>query len=49
MVDTELLGFSYCEPLLLEAGSCGTGMVREPKGRGTSAVGKRYQATVVKT
>jgi hypothetical protein len=31
--------------LLLEAGSWGTGTVREPSSRGTSAVGSRYQAT----
>jgi hypothetical protein len=42
------MGFSLCERLLLEAGSCGTGTVREPRGRGTSAVGSRYQAIAVK-
>jgi hypothetical protein len=31
--------------LLLETGRRGTGMVREPTGKGTSAVGNRYQAT----
>jgi hypothetical protein len=39
------LGFSRCELLLLEAASWGTGTVREPRGRGTSTVGSRYQAT----
>jgi hypothetical protein len=36
---------SRCELLLLEAGSYGTGKVREPRGRGMSAVENRYQAT----
>jgi hypothetical protein len=40
-----LLRFSPCELLLLEAGSWGTGIVREPRGRGTSAVGSRYRAS----
>jgi hypothetical protein len=39
------LQFSRCEPLLLEAGSCVTGIVREPRVRRTSALGNRYQAT----
>jgi hypothetical protein len=38
-----LLQLSHCELLLLEAGSWGTGTVREPRVRGTSAVGSRYQ------
>jgi hypothetical protein len=33
------------ELLLLEADSSGTGTVWEPRGKGTSAVGSRYQAT----
>jgi hypothetical protein len=40
-----LLRFSPCEPVLLEAGSCGTRIVREPRLRGTSAIESRYQAT----
>jgi hypothetical protein len=40
-----LLRFSPCELLLLEAGSWGTRIVREPRVRGTSAVRSRYQAT----
>jgi hypothetical protein len=40
-----LLQDSRCEPLLSEAGTWGTGIVREPRVRGTSAVGSRYQAT----
>jgi hypothetical protein len=44
-----LLRFSCCEPLLLEASSCGTETVRRPRRRGTSTVGSRYQATAVKT
>jgi hypothetical protein len=36
--------FSRCELLLSEAGSCGTGIVREPKVRETSVIGSRYQA-----
>jgi hypothetical protein len=39
------LRFSSCELLLLEAGGWGTGIVREPQGKGTSAVGSRYQTT----
>jgi hypothetical protein len=41
----ELLRFSPCELLLLEAGSSGTGTVREPRVRGRSAVRSRYQST----
>jgi hypothetical protein len=41
----ELLQFSHCELLLLEADSWGTGLVREPRVRGTSVVGSRYQTT----
>jgi hypothetical protein len=40
-----LLRCSRYEPLLLEAGSCGTRIVREPRVRRTSAVGSRYRAT----
>jgi hypothetical protein len=40
-----LLQFSRCELLWLEADGWGTGIVREPRVRGTSAVGSRYQAT----
>jgi hypothetical protein len=39
-----LLQFSYCEPLLLEAGSWGTGIVWEPRVRGTSTVESHYWA-----
>jgi hypothetical protein len=39
------LQFSPCEPLLLEAGSWGTGIIRESRVSGTSAVGSRYQTT----
>jgi hypothetical protein len=39
------LQFSPCELLLLEAGSLGTGIVREPRVTGTSVVGSRHQAT----
>jgi hypothetical protein len=39
------LQFSPCELLLLETGSWGTGMIREPRVKQTSAVGRRYQAT----
>jgi hypothetical protein len=39
------LQLSLCELLLLEAVSRGTGIVREPRERGTSAVGSLYQAT----
>jgi hypothetical protein len=35
-----LLQFGRCELLLSEAGSWGTGAVREPRGSGTTAVGK---------
>jgi hypothetical protein len=38
------LQFRPSELLLLEAGSRGTGIVREPSVRGTSAVESRYQA-----
>jgi hypothetical protein len=41
-----LLRFSPCDLLLLEAGNCDTGTVREPRGRGTSpleAVTKQRQ------
>jgi hypothetical protein len=38
-----LLLFSPCELMLLEAGSWCTGIVREPRIRGMSAVGSRYQ------
>jgi hypothetical protein len=41
----EKLGLNSCETLLLEADSCGSGLVREPKGRETSAVGNRYRTT----
>jgi hypothetical protein len=40
-----LLQFSPYELLLLEAGSLDTGIVREPRVRGTSAVGSRYRTT----
>jgi hypothetical protein len=40
-----LLWFSPCELLLLEAGSWGSGIVREPTVPGTSAVGNRYRTT----
>jgi hypothetical protein len=40
-----LLRLNPCELLLLEAGSWGTGILRKPRIRGTSAVGSRYQAT----
>jgi hypothetical protein len=39
------LQFSRCELSLLEAGSWGTGIFREPRGRGTSAIESRYRAT----
>jgi hypothetical protein len=39
------LQFSRCELLLLEAGSSGTGTVREPRVWRNFAVGRRYQAT----
>jgi hypothetical protein len=41
----ELLQYNRCELLLWEADSWATGIVREPRGRGTSSVGSRYQAT----
>jgi hypothetical protein len=41
----ELLRFSPYEPLLLEAGSWGTGIVREHRVRGMSVVGIGYYAT----
>jgi hypothetical protein len=37
-----LLQFSRCELLLLEAGSCGTWSVWEPRVRRRSTVGSRY-------
>jgi hypothetical protein len=40
-----LLRFSPCELLLLEAGNLVTVTIWETKGRGTSAVGSRYQKT----
>jgi hypothetical protein len=40
-----LLQFGRCELLLWEAGSWGTEIAREPRVRGTSAVGSRYQIT----
>jgi hypothetical protein len=40
-----VLQFSPCQLLLLEAGSWGTGIVREPRVRGTSSLGSRYQTT----
>jgi hypothetical protein len=40
-----LLRLSPCEPLLLEAASSGTEMVREPNVNGTSTIDSRYQAT----
>jgi hypothetical protein len=39
------LRFNPCEPLFVEAGSWGTGIVRESRGRGTPFVGSRYHAT----
>jgi hypothetical protein len=44
--ELENCSFSPCVPLLLEADSQGTGIVREPRIRGISAVESRYQATV---
>jgi hypothetical protein len=41
------LGYSSYEMLQLEAGSRGTGTVREPRGRGKSAVESRYRATAI--
>jgi hypothetical protein len=46
---TELLSFSPCELLLLKAGRWGTETFRQPRRRGTSAVGNRCRATSVKT
>jgi hypothetical protein len=43
-----LLRFSPCEPLLLEAGSSRSGIIREPRVSGTSAVESRYQSTTGK-
>jgi hypothetical protein len=43
------LQFSCCESLLLEASSRGTGICRESRVRGMSAVGSRYQATIMET
>jgi hypothetical protein len=40
-----LLQFSCCEPLLLDGGSWGTGIFREPRVRGTSTTESHYQAT----
>lgn len=40
-----MLYFRLCELLWLESGSWGTGIVRESKVRGISAVRSRYQAT----
>jgi hypothetical protein len=39
------LQFSRYEQLLLQSGSWGTGIVLEPRVKGTSTVGNRYQAT----
>jgi hypothetical protein len=36
------------ELLLLEAGNPGTGIIREPRVRGTSSVGSHYQVTTGK-
>jgi hypothetical protein len=44
----ELLKFSPCELLLLEAGSWGTGIVSEPWLWRTSTTGSCYQATTGK-
>jgi hypothetical protein len=41
----EPLQFSRCELLLLETGSRCTGIIREPRVRGSSAVISSYQAT----
>jgi hypothetical protein len=43
---TGLLQFSCYELLLLEAGSCDTGSVWEPRVRGKSTIRSRYQATI---
>jgi hypothetical protein len=40
-----LLQFSSCEPLLLEAGSWGTQVVRKPRLTGTSAIESSYRIT----
>jgi hypothetical protein len=42
-----LLQFSPCQLLLLEAGSWGTGIVREPRVRATSAFENRYETSTV--
>jgi hypothetical protein len=39
------LQFNRFEPLLLEAGSRGTGIIRKPRVRGTSNFESRHQAT----
>jgi hypothetical protein len=39
------LQIGCCEPLLLRAGRSGTGMLRERRVSGTSAVGSRYRVT----
>jgi hypothetical protein len=44
-LSTGLLRCNPCVPLLLGASSWGTGIVREPGVRGTSAVGSRYKTT----
>jgi hypothetical protein len=44
-----LLLFSRCEPVLLETGSFGTGIFRQPRRRGTSDFGNSYQATIANT
>jgi hypothetical protein len=38
-----LLQFGRCELLLIDAGNSGTGIFREPRVRGRSAVGSCYQ------
>jgi hypothetical protein len=38
------LQFSRCEPLLLEAGSCGRGVILKPRVRVMSAVRSHYRA-----
>jgi hypothetical protein len=40
------LQFSICELLLLEVGSRGTGIFREPRVSGKSTVESRYQARI---
>jgi hypothetical protein len=37
--------FSRCKLMLLDVGSCGRAIVREPRVRGTSSVGSCCQAT----